>query len=77
MVDHVRALGLPAVIRRGLRRPCSKFLPGSERGDPCACIVLDLWRSDLGGDSGPCATAAAWAPFSVLEEHVEHTERET
>ena len=71
--DHEGAKGLPEVLREGLRHKKSKFKDGAARGDPAACTKLYLWDRDLGGDAGPCAADAAWAPFGraaggVLEE---------
>ena len=71
-MDHESAKDLPEAFRKGLGFNASKFKDGADRGDPAACTALRL-SGDLGGDAGPCAAAAAWAPFGraaggVLEE---------
>jgi hypothetical protein len=77
LVDHERAKGLPEAIRKGLRHKKSTFQDGADRGDPAACVKLyfsfGLYKLNLGGDAGPCAAAASWAPLAraaggVLEE---------
>ena len=64
MTDHESAKGLPDAIRAGLRSSRSTFQDGADRGDPAACVKLNLVGSDLGGDTGPCAAAASWAPLA-------------
>ncbi len=53
------------MIRKGLPSESSTFQDGADRGDPAACVRLDFPDfSDLGGDAGPCAAAASWAPLA-------------